>query len=88
MGRRLLAVGSGKWKLMSTNHKQELDDIIVTKKFHGNAIKLKELYQFKCLILSGAMYETTLKPLLIECDSLGINTHNLSRQGAVSLNDR
>lgn len=88
MGRRLLAVGSGKWKLMSTNHKQELDDIIVTKRFHGNATKLKELYQFKCLILSGAMYETTLKPLLIECDSLGINTHNLSRQGAVSLNNR
>ena len=88
MGRRLLAVGSGKWKLMSTNHKQELDDIIVTKRFHGNATKLKELYQFKCLILSGAMYETTLKPLLIECDSLGINTHNLSRQGAVSLNER
>lgn len=88
MGRRLLAVGSGKWKLMSTNRKQELDDIIVTKRFHGNATKLKELYQFKCLIISGAMYETTLKPLLIECDSLGINTHNLSRQGAVSLNNR
>ena len=87
MGKRLLAVGSGKWKLMSINYKQELDDIIVTKRFHGNATKLKELYQIKCLIISGAMHETTLEPLHTECDSLGIITHDLSRQGAVCLND-
>ena len=86
MGRRLLAVGSGKWKLMSADRKQELDDIIVTKRFHGSATKLRELYQFQRLILSGAMYETSLTPLLIECDSLGINTLDLSCQGAVCLN--
>lgn len=83
MGRRILAVGSGKWKGMSADHRMALDDIIVTKRFHGSAAKLRELYDFDRLVISGAMYDTTLQSLLAESDSLGINTHNLSRQGAL-----
>ena len=87
MGRRILAVGSGKWRHLSADRRMALDDIIVTKRFHGTAAKLQELYDFERLVISGAMYDTTLKPLLIECDSLGINAHNLSRQGAVLVSD-
>ena len=83
MGRRILAVGSGKWKGISADHRMALDDIIVTKRFHGTAAKLCELYDFERLVISGAMYDTTLELLLAESDSLGINTHNLSRQGAL-----
>ena len=83
MGRRILAVGSGKWKQMSAERRMALDDIIVSKRFHGTVAKLQELYDFERLVISGAMYDNTLQPLLVECDSLGINTHDLSRQGAV-----
>ena len=87
MGRRILAVGSGKWKGMSANHRMALDDIIVTKRFHGTVAKLRELYDFERLVISGALYDTTLEMLLAESDSLGINTHDLSRQGAVCVNE-
>lgn len=78
MGHRILAVGSGKWKHATTTHRLTLDDIIVTKRYHGTIEKLQELYQFDRLILSGAHYESAR--LQHECDSLGI----VSAVGAVS----
>lgn len=86
MGQRFLAVGSGKWKHATTDHKLTLDDIIVTKRFRGTAAKLQELYNFKHLILSGALQEKKL--LLHECDSLGIEVHDLATQGALVTSTR
>jgi competence protein ComEC len=81
MGRRMVAVGRGKWKSLQASHHLELDDIIATKRFHGTAAKLQELYGFERLIISGAMHETA--KLLQECDSLAIPVHDLASQGAV-----
>ena len=83
MGRRMLAVGSGQWKRASADHRLRIDDIIVTKSFHGTASKLQELYQFDRLIISGALYDS--RELLHACDSLGISYHNLAQAGALVL---
>lgn len=83
MGRRFLVVGSGKWKHATTQHQLDVDDIIATKRFHGSAAKLRELYHFDRLIISGAMYDK--RQLLNECDSLGITTCDLGAQGALSI---
>ena len=82
MGHRLLAVGRGRWKQMTASSRLKLDAVIVTKRFHGTISKLQELYRFDTLIISGALHETTLDPLLHYCDSAGIPYHNLSSQGA------
>ena len=82
MGRRIMAVGSGRWKRATADHRLELDDIIVTKRFHGSAARLCELYNFEQLVLSGAIHDVS--PLLHECDSLGLRVHDLSAQGAIS----
>ena len=83
MGRRLLAVGRGNWKNSTTDTRLELDDIIVTKRYHGTVSKLKELYQFNHLIISGAQQADAVAAFKRECDSLGVKTHALDRQGAV-----
>ena len=83
MGKRILAVGSGKWKRATTTHRVRFDDIIITKRYHGTAAKLNELYSFERLILSGAFQEK--ERLLNEGDSLGFIIHDLSTQGAVSV---
>lgn len=81
MGRRIIAVGSGRWKSMTGTSQTDLDDIIVTKRFHGSAAKLQELYRFDRLIISGASHDT--QALCHECDSLHIEVHDLSTQGAI-----
>ena len=81
----MVAVGSGKWKHTTTTSTVTVDDIIVTKRFHGSVSKLQELYHFERLIVSGAMHSTTLIPLLRECDSLGVHVHHLGSQGAYCL---
>ena len=81
MGRRIMAAGSGRWKSMTPTSRLELDDLIVTKRFHGNAAKLQELYRFDRLVISGASHDT--RPLQHECDSLHITVHDLSAQGAI-----
>ena len=81
MGRRLLVVGSGRWKQAATVRRLELDDIIVTKRFRGTVPKLQELYDFDRLVLSGAIHDKG--PLLNSCDSLGIHLHDLSSAGAL-----
>lgn len=86
MGRRLLAVGRGNWKRATTSHQLQLDDIIVTKYYHSTATKLKELYHFQRLIISGALHEKA--PLLHECDSLDIVVHDLSSMGALVVTER
>lgn len=86
MGRRMLAVGRGSWKQASANHRLKLDDLIVTKHYHGSADKLQELYHFDRLILSGAIYENDL--LLHDCDSLGISVHDLATMGALVFTGR
>ena len=83
MGRRILAVASGKWKRATTSHRLDVDDIIITKRFHGTASKLNELYRFDRLILSGAIYDK--QQLLKECDSLGLAVHDLATSGAVTI---
>ena len=81
MGRRLLAVGSGSWKRASADHRLRVDDIIVTKHFHGTAAKLQQLYRFDRLVLSGALHEPQV--LQHEIDSLKIPCHNLHEDGAL-----
>lgn len=83
MERRLLAVGRGKWKSATAEQQMTVDDIIVTKRFHGTAGKLKELYRFDRLVVSGAQQADAIEKLAGECDSLGVNIHALARQGAV-----
>ena len=87
MGHRMVAAGSGKWKHMTTTTPLAVDEIIVTKRFHGTVTKLRELYRFNRLIFSGAMQSTDLKPLMRECDSLNINAHRLAGQGAYCFPD-
>ena len=82
MGRRLLAVGRGNWKNRTTDTRQAVDDIIVTKRYHSSAAKLKELYRFDRLIISGAQQADAIEALTMECDSMGVQVHVLSRQGA------
>ncbi len=87
LGHRLLAAGQGKWNSMSaTGDKMPLDEIIVTKRFHGTVAKLRELYSFDRLIISGAVQPATLESLIGECDSLGINCHALAHDGAIEIN--
>ena len=76
MGRRVIAVGSGRWKNATVDNPMQLDDIIVTKRFHGNAAILKELYRFERLVISGAMHDAA--PLIHECDSLDVPYINLA----------
>ena len=85
MGRRILAVGRGHWKNSTTDHQLVLDDIIVTKRFHGTAGKLKELYRFDRLIISGAHQADAVETLQRECDTLNITTHSLSQDGAITI---
>lgn len=83
MGQRMMAVGSGRWKHMVADSARPLrmDVIIVTKRFHGTVSRLRELYQFDLLIISGAHREASR--LAHECDSLQVSCHQLSRQGAL-----
>ncbi len=83
MGQRLMAVGSGKWKRMHTDKPLALDLVLVTKRFHGTSAKLKELYRFDQLVISGALHDAAT--LRSECDSLQIPYHDLSVQGALVL---
>ena len=82
MGRRLMAVGKGHWRQATSGQVLELDDIIVTKRFHGTAGKLRELYRFERLIVSGACHD--VPQLVHEGDSLQLRVHALSRDGGIA----
>ena len=72
-----MAVGSGPWRHMKAAQRLTLDDIVVTKRYHGTAATLQRLYDFQRLILSGGHYD--ISPLRHECDSLGISYYDLGK---------
>ncbi len=80
MGKRMMAVGNGQWKRLTSDPKPTLDALIVTKRFHGSVARLRELYRFDRLIISGASHD--FASLLQECDSIGLSVHALGRDGA------
>ena len=69
-GYRIIAAGGGRWKQATASARMPLDVVIVTKRFHGTIAGLRDLYQFKRLIVSSAHHEKAR--LQHECDSLGI----------------
>lgn len=85
MGKRLLAVGRGNWKNRTADTPLAVDDIILTKRYHATAGKLKELYRFDRLIVSGAQQPDAIKAMQHECDTLGIAIHSLSQDGAITI---
>lgn len=84
MNHRILAAGSGRWKTMkpSSQARMHLDNVIVTKRFNGTVNKLREIFDFDHVIVSGVLPPTELSSIMHECDSLGITAHALSQKGA------
>lgn len=83
MGQRMVAVGSGKWKRYLSQQRLVVDDVIVTRRFHGTVADLKRLYDFERLIISGGLYDKGA--LKAQCDSLGVSRHDLSTDGALEM---
>ena len=79
MGRRMMAVGSGNRK----NRILDLDDLIVTRRYHASAGRLEQQYRFERMIVSGGQYEH--QALERECDSLHLDCYNIARRGALVL---
>ena len=79
---RLAIAGSGKWKSKSAIGKMKVEEVILSKHYRGSIARLRELYEFDRIIISGAMQRSSLMPLMHECDSLGITPHVLERDGA------
>jgi len=83
MNHSIIAIGKRK----KGEHQQDtnpisVDDVIVTKRYRKSVQMICKQFDFKRIIISGAMYEDNLKALIAECDSLKIPYHNLKTQGA------
>lgn len=85
MGHRMMAVGGGNRKNLTATSLLDLNDIIVTKQFHGSAASLQQLYRFDRIIISGALYEH--QALERQCDSLHLDCYNIARRGALEIQE-
>lgn len=80
MGHRMMVVGSGRWKHMTATNRMALDEIIITKRFHASVDKLRELYDVKRVVVSGAYHEPDV--LYHDSDTSRVKVHDLARHGA------
>lgn len=63
--------------------KIDINYLIVTKGYYGNIKNLTNSYKFDKIILSGDIYYKRIPLLKNECDSLGIQCHIITEQGAI-----
>lgn len=84
-GTRIVAVGRGVGKTTETENRVATDWLIVTKRYHGTIEKLRELYDYKRLMLSGGLYIDDEQRILNECKASGYPVYNLKRRGAVTV---
>lgn len=84
MGTGILTAGKGKWKNYTREDTVALrfDVALVTKGFHSQISRLKELIDCDTIVLSGGMYDEDNVTLDNECKSSGIPFYNIKKSGA------
>ena len=63
--------------------KIDINYLMITKGYYGNIRDLTNSYNFDSIILSGDIYHKRIPLLKNECDSLGLQCHIISEQGAI-----
>lgn len=84
MGTGILAAGKGKWKnyIREDSVALQFDVALVTKGFHSQISRLKELISCDTIVLSGGLYEEDNITLANECKLSRIPFYNIKQSGA------
>ena len=84
MGTCIMAAGKGKWKnyIREDSVALQLDVALVTKGFHSQISRLKELIICDTIVLSCGIYEEENVTLDRECKSSKIPFYNIKQSGA------
>lgn len=83
-GWRMMAIGSGKWKNRTADAPDStVNLLLVTKRYHGDAVTLHNLYPAATLVFSGDIYPDNLSPLTHQADTAHIASHALATRGAL-----
>lgn len=71
-GKTYLVVGKNYWSDLKSNKNLTIDYCIITKHFNGTIEGLKRLYDIKCIVISGNVYEPNIPSLIEQCKKMGI----------------
>ena len=84
MGTGIVAAGKGKWKnyIREDSVALQFDVALVTKGFHSQISRLKELIECDTIMLSGGIYGDDNVALDNECKSSRIPYYNIKQSGA------
>jgi competence protein ComEC len=84
MGTCIMAAGKGKWKnyIREDSVALQFDVALVTKGFHSQISRLKELIICDTIVMSGGIYEEENVTLDRECKSSKIPFYNIKQSGA------
>lgn len=82
-GKRMVAIGAGKWKKASASRRLTVDYMVLTKQCHAQIADLLKIYKPQSAVISGDVYTLEETRMKHECDSLGISCISLRRHGAL-----
>lgn len=81
-GKSIVAAGHGHWKNAKNRLGIQPDLVVVTREYHGTALRLFDLYHPALMVLSGDIYGPTEDQLRRECLTLHLPFWSVRRQGA------
>lgn len=86
-GKRLAAIGLGRWKHAQKVHGLQIDMAVVTRQFHSDIGIVDSVYggNIGTYVISGAVYASERKALEERCRKLRLRTHDIATQGAVEV---
>ncbi len=90
-GKRLVAIGHGRWKhAQRLGGRLQIDMAVVTRQFHSDIGIVDSVYcgGIGTYVISGAVYASERKALMERCRKLGLRTHDIATQGAVEVYGR
>lgn len=82
-GKRMVAIGAGKWKKISASRRLAVDYMVLTKQCHARIADLLKIYKPQSIVISGDVYSQEEVRMKHECDSLGIGCTSLRQYGAL-----
>lgn len=90
-GKRLVAIGHGRWKhAQRVGRRLKIDMAVVTRQFHNDIGIVDSVYGggIGAYVISGAVHASERKVLMERCRKLRLRTHDIASQGAVEVYGR
>lgn len=82
-GKKVMVISNNEMRNLTKTPKIDVDILLITRGYYGKIEDLMRSFNPQLIVLSNNLYHTQNEQFSYECETLGINFHKISKNGAI-----